>query len=48
MMNGMPFETCLALNKLWNNKFYYRVASCWLYLLIHSLRGEMYMKWIAW
>ena len=29
MMSGMPLETCWAFNKLWNNKFYYKVASCW-------------------
>jgi hypothetical protein len=29
MMSGVPLETCLAFNKLWNNKFYYKVASCW-------------------
>jgi hypothetical protein len=34
MMSGVPLETCWAFNKLWNNKFYYKVASCWLFLLI--------------
>jgi len=34
MMSGVPLETCWAFNKLWNN-FYYKVASCWLFLLIH-------------
>jgi hypothetical protein len=34
MMSGMPLETCWAFNKFWNNKFYYKVASCWLFLLI--------------
>jgi len=29
MMSGVPLETCSALNKLWNNKFYYKAASCW-------------------
>jgi hypothetical protein len=29
MMSSVPLETCLALNKLWNNKFYYKAASCW-------------------
>jgi hypothetical protein len=28
-MSGMPLETCRAFNKLWNNKLYYKVASCW-------------------
>ena len=25
MMSGVPFETCWAFNKLWNNKFYYKL-----------------------
>jgi len=29
MMSGVPPETCRAFNKLWNNKFYYKAASCW-------------------
>jgi len=32
----MLLETCSAFNKLWNNKFYYKVVSCWLFLLIYS------------
>ena len=36
MISGMPLETCWAFNKLWNNKFYYNVISCWLFLLIHT------------
>ena len=36
MMSGMPLETCWAFNKFWNNKFYYKVTSCWLLLLIHT------------
>jgi len=32
-MSGMPLETCWASNERWNNKFYYKVASCWLFLL---------------
>jgi hypothetical protein len=34
MMSGVPLETCWAFKILWNNKFYYKVASCWLFLLI--------------
>jgi len=34
MMSAMALETCWAFNKRWNNKFYYKVASCWLFLLI--------------
>jgi hypothetical protein len=45
MMSGMPLETCWAFNKLWNNKFYYKVASRWLFLLIHStMQGSMNIK----
>ena len=32
MMRVMPLETCWAFNERWNNKFYYKVASCWLFL----------------
>ena len=45
MMSGMPLETCWAFNKRWNNKFYYKVASCWLFLLIHTaMHGSMNIK----
>jgi len=33
MMSGMLLETCWAFNERWNNKFCYKVASCWLFLL---------------
>ena len=36
MVNGMPLETCWAFSEFWNNKFHYKVASCWLFLLIQS------------
>ena len=36
MMRDIPHETCWAFNVLWNNKFRYQVASCWLLLLSHS------------
>ena len=36
MMSDMPLETCWAFNKRWNNKFYYKVASGWLFLLINT------------
>jgi len=45
MMSGVPLEPCLAFKKLWNNKFYYKVASCWLFLLIHTaMHGSMNIK----
>jgi len=31
MMGGVSSETCWAIKKLWNNKFYYTVASCWFF-----------------
>ena len=34
MMSGVPLETCSAFNKLWNNKFYYKAASCWYFYLV--------------
>jgi hypothetical protein len=34
MMSGMTLETCWAFKKRLNNKFYYKVAYCWLFLLI--------------
>ena len=33
MMSDLPLETCWAFNERWNNKFCYKVASCWLFLL---------------
>ena len=49
MMSGMPLETCSAFNKFWNNKFYYKVASCWLFLLIHTtMHGSMNIKKNRW
>jgi len=32
MMSDVFLETCWAIKKHWNNKFYYTVASCWLFL----------------
>ena len=32
MMGGVSPETCWAINKHWNNKFYHTVASCWFFL----------------
>ena len=37
MMSGVPLETCWAFNERWNNKFYYKVASCWLFPLNHIM-----------
>jgi len=35
-MSGVPLETCWTFNERWNNKFCYKVASCWLFLLNNS------------
>jgi hypothetical protein len=32
IMRGVSLETCGAIKKHRNNKFYYTVASCWLFL----------------
>jgi hypothetical protein len=32
MMGVVSHETCWAIKKHWNNKFYYTVASCWFFL----------------
>jgi hypothetical protein len=32
MMRDVSLETCWAIKKIFNNKFYYTVASCWLFL----------------
>jgi hypothetical protein len=45
MMSGMPLETCWAFNKFWNNKFYYKVASDGIFLLIRTtMHGSMDIK----
>ena len=28
-MSGVPLESCWVSKNLWNNKFYYKAASCW-------------------
>jgi hypothetical protein len=40
MISGVPLETCSAFNKRWNNKFYYKVAYCWLFLPSHTTMHE--------
>jgi hypothetical protein len=41
MMNGVSLGTCWAIKNQWNNKFYYTVASCWLFLY-ESCVGQQY------
>jgi hypothetical protein len=41
----MLLDRCWAFDKLWNNKFYYKVASGSLFLLIHTtMDGSMNIK----
>jgi hypothetical protein len=45
MMSSIPLETCWAFNERWNNKFCFRVASCWLFLLNHTtMHGSINIK----
>jgi hypothetical protein len=47
-MGSMPLETCRAFNERWNNTFYYKTASCWLFLLSHTaMHGSMNIKYIT-
>jgi hypothetical protein len=52
MMSGVSLETCWAIRKQRNDKFYYTVASCWLFLYdlyyearIHEHQG--YRPWCS-
>ena len=44
MMSGMLLETCRAFSERWNNKFFYKGASCWLFLLSHAYFSHL--KWL--
>jgi hypothetical protein len=45
MMSGLFLEKCWAFNERWNNKFYYKVAYCWLFPLSHTtMHGFMNIK----
>jgi hypothetical protein len=47
-ISGVPLATCWAFNESWNNKFYYKVAFCWLFLLSHTtMHGSMNIKSIS-
>ena len=49
MLSGVPLETYWDFNKLWNNKLYYKAASCWVFLLkalsITHREMEMHINW---
>jgi hypothetical protein len=38
-------ETCWAFNKLWNNKFYYKAASCWYFYWVITMHGYMSIRY---
>jgi hypothetical protein len=47
MMSGVPLEICWAVNECLNNKFRYKVASCWLFILSHTaMHGSMNIKFM--
>jgi hypothetical protein len=47
MMRGVPLETCWAFTERLNNKFYYKVASFWLFLLSHTtMQGSINNKFV--
>ena len=44
-----PLETCWAFKKLWNNKFYYKAASCWYFNgVIYDARIHEYQIYQFW
>jgi hypothetical protein len=46
MMSGVPLETCWAFKKLWNNKFYYKAASCWYFYWEIEKDGSQSGRWL--
>ena len=44
MLGGLSLETCWAIKKHWNSKFYYTFASCWLFIydLYYDARTHEY------
>jgi len=47
MMGGVSPETCWAIKKHWNNKFYYTFASCWFFLwdIYYAARIHEHQVW---
>jgi hypothetical protein len=41
MMSGVPLETYWAFKKLWNNKFYYKAASCWYFYWVYCMYSQV-------
>jgi hypothetical protein len=49
IMSGVPLGTCWAYNETWNNKFYYKVVSCWLFLLsVHAMCVLIFSAVLFW
>jgi hypothetical protein len=49
MMGGVLPETCWAIKKHWNNKFYCTVASCWFFLWdLKTLASASYFRITEW
>jgi hypothetical protein len=48
MINGVSLETCWAFTKQWNIKFYYTVASCWLFLYDFYYDARIHEHHIYW
>ena len=48
MMGGVSPETCWAIKKHWNNKFYYTFASCCFFLWVSLLSFVLVQKRILW
>jgi hypothetical protein len=44
MMSGVPLEICWAFNKLWNNKFYYKLHLIGILLSHTAMHGSMNNK----
>ena len=48
MMCGVPLETCWAFNKLWNNKFYYKLHLVGISTeSYYDARIHEYQKWMV-
>ena len=44
MMSGVTLETCSAFNERWINKFCYKVATFWLFLLNHVIYSFTFFR----
>jgi len=44
MMSGVPFETCCAFKKLWNNKFCYKLYLVGISTESSTMHGSMSIR----